>query len=120
MLVESKLEYSQILDDIEVVEGEGNLIGKKYRLGEETTTESMVLIVDDNPFNIVAMQSLLEQFNVQSDYCNDGSEAIKLVQDRCHNSNLPMYKLILMDYSMPECDGPTATAKIRNYLSNEV
>ena len=39
----------------------------------------MVLIVDDNPFNIVAMQSLLEQFNLQSDYCNDGSEAIKLV-----------------------------------------
>ena len=59
MLEESKLEYSQMLDDIEVVEGEGNLIGKKYRLGEETMTESMVLIVDDNPFNIVAMQSLL-------------------------------------------------------------
>ena len=31
-----------------------------------------------------------------------------------------MYKLILMDYSMPECDGPTATAAIRNYLNNEV
>ena len=55
MLEESKLEYSQILDDIEVVEGKSNLIGKKYRLGEETTSESMVLIVDDNPFNIVAM-----------------------------------------------------------------
>ena len=119
MLAESKLEYSQILDDIEVVEGKSNLIGKKYRLGEETTSESMVLIVDDNPFNIVAMQSLLEQFNVQSDYCNDGSEAIKIVQDRGNNSVLPMYKLILMDYSMPECDGPTATAKIRSYLNSE-
>ena len=30
-----------------------------------------------------------------------------------------MYKLILMDYSMPGCDGPTATAAIRNYLNNE-
>ena len=120
MLEESKMEYSQILDDMEVVAGEGNLIGMKYRLNEETTNKSMVLIVDDNPFNIVAMQSLLEQFNVQSDYCNDGSEAIKIVQDRGNNSILPMYKLILMDYSMPECDGPTATAKIRNYLSNEV
>ena len=48
-----------MLDVIDLVEFEGNLIGKKYRLGEETMTESMVLIVDDNPFSIVAMQSLL-------------------------------------------------------------
>ena len=106
------------MNDIED-EDEGNLISKKYRLSDQTTTESLVLIVDDNPFNIVAMQSLLEQFNVQSDYCNDGSEAIKLVQDRGKDLNSPMYKLILMDYSMPECDGPTATATIRNYLNNE-
>ena len=79
----------------------------------------MVLIVDDNSFNIVAIQSLIEQFNLQSDYCNDGLEAIKLVQARANDPNQPMYKLILMDYSMPECDGPTATAAIRNYL-NEV
>ena len=63
-------------------EDEGNLISKKYRLSEQTTEKSLVLIVDDNPFNIVAMQSLLEQFNVLSDYCNNGSEAIKLVQER--------------------------------------
>ena len=57
---------------------------------------------------------------MESDYCTDGNEAINLVKARANSSNYPMYKLILMDYSMPECDGPTATAKIRNYLSNEV
>ena len=30
-----------------------------------------------------------------------------------------MYKLILMDFSMPECDGPQATKNIRKYLSDE-
>ena len=29
-----------------------------------------------------------------------------------------MYKLILMDYSMPWCDGPTSTVKIRQLLTN--
>lgn len=42
------------MNDIED-EDEGNLISKKYRLSDQTTTESLVLIVDDNPFNIVAM-----------------------------------------------------------------
>ena len=32
-------------------------------------------------------------------------------------SGKPMYRLILMDYSMPFCDGPTATRKIRKYLT---
>ena len=57
---------------------------------------------------------------MESDYCNDGIEAIKLVKNRGKEVDSPMYKLILMDYSMPECDGPTATATIRDYLNNEV
>ena len=30
-----------------------------------------------------------------------------------------MYKLILLDYSMPECDGPTATVEIRRLLGED-
>lgn len=28
-----------------------------------------------------------------------------------------MYKLILMDFSMPNCDGPTATKLIRKFIA---
>ena len=78
------------------------------------------MIADDCAFNIVALQSLLLQFNIQSDFCVNGLEAIQLVKER-HDSKLakPMYKLILMDFSMPECDGPEATKQIREYLTME-
>jgi len=77
---------------------------------------SSILIVDDDSFNIVAIQSLLQQFNLKSDYCNDGKEAIEMVKKRLKSDD-PMYKLILMDYSMPDCDGPQATYAIREYLN---
>ena len=41
-----------------------------------------VLVVDDCPFNIVAVKSLLEQFNIKCDSCVNGLEAVKSVQDR--------------------------------------
>jgi len=37
----------------------------------------------------------------------------RLVQD------LPSYELILMDYSMPECDGPTACQLIRDLYAQK-
>ena len=68
-------------------------------------TANQVLIVDDNMFNICAVECLFAQFNFECDSCVDGKEAIKLVRARCE-SDEPMYKLILMDYSMPDCNGP--------------
>ena len=39
-----------------------------------------------------------------------------MVKDRVE-SGKRMYRLILMDYSMPICDGPSAIREIRGYLS---
>ena len=80
-----------------------------------SSSTNLLLIVDDNSFNICALESLFSQFNFECDSCVDGREAIKLVQARCE-SNDPMYKLILMDYSMPNCDGTKATSEIRKLV----
>ena len=45
----------------------------------------------------------------------NGIEGLKQVQKR-HEQNEFMYQLILLDYSMPICDGPHAAKKIREYL----
>ena len=57
---------------------------------------------------------------MEPDICTDGSQAVEMVTARMINpAAASMYKLILMDYSMPRCDGPTATAQIRELLDNK-
>ena len=52
-------------------------------------------------------------FDYQCDNCSDGQEALEAVKDRI-KSQKPMYKLLMIDYSMPIQDGPTATMEIRD------
>ena len=99
-----------------------NLVGEGFQLSAEPhdNDSNLVMIADDCSFNIVALQSLLLQFNIKSDFCVNGLEAIQLVKERQKSRPAkPMYKLILMDFSMPECDGPAATNQIREYLTKK-
>lgn len=44
-----------------------------------------------------------------------GNEAVRKVRKRLRG-NVPMYKLIMMDFSMQGMDGPTTARKIRKLL----
>ena len=84
------------------------------------TTAPQVLIVDDTPFNIVALEAMLTSLNIKVETCFSGQEAIQLVQQRLllpqgkkNPSSPQMFKLILLDYSMPELDGPSTAKEIR-------
>ena len=71
-----------------------------------------ILLVEDNTFNSFAIESLFIQFNQQCEICTNGNEAIKMVNQRIA-AKQSIYKIILMDFSMPECDGAKATKIIR-------
>ena len=85
---------------------------------DESNKDAKILIVDDCPFNIVALQSLLSQFDFESDHCTNGLDAVKKVVERKRRGK-DDYKLIFMDFSMPGLDGPTATAMIRDLYKTE-
>ena len=91
-------------------------IKKNKLLETEAAKDADVLVVDDCQFNFIAINGLLQQFNYKSHYSLNGKEAIQAIQTRVA-SGKPMYKLIMMDYSMPVCDGPTASNAIRNFLT---
>ena len=75
-----------------------------------------VLIVDDSVFNVIALKGSFEQLQFLCDTSNGGEEALQAVKDLV-NAGKPVYKLIMMDYSMPDCNGPEATKRIREFLN---
>ena len=74
------------------------------------------LVVDDNSFNTLAIQSVLEQFNIDSDTASDGLQAINLVKQR-NKDKRDCYQLILLDYSMPNCDGLQTVKLLQEFMS---
>jgi len=65
-----------------------------------------ILVVEDNPFNIMVAQSLLERSGAIVEVANNGEEALEKMQPG-------KYRLVLMDLNMPIMDGFEATRRLR-------
>ena len=68
-----------------------------------------VLIIDDELINLEVMSGMLESRNIKSEQATSGPHALALIQQRVQyvtEGKTDMYKLFLLDYSMPEMDGP--------------
>ena len=65
-----------------------------------------ILVVEDNPFNILVAQSLLERSGAIVDVATNGEEALEKIQPG-------KYRLVLMDLNMPVMDGFEATRRLR-------
>lgn len=75
---------------------------------DQTKGNNPILIVDDNPFNILALNTLLKKiYGISGDSAYDGNEGVKAATEND-------YKLIFMDCNMPNKDGFGATHDIRN------
>ncbi|MFT7246655.1 MAG: signal transduction histidine kinase/DNA-binding response OmpR family regulator [Candidatus Azotimanducaceae bacterium] len=68
--------------------------------------EGHVLLVDDNQTNLFVGGLMLERMGLDVRTASDGVEALELVKERA-------FDLVLMDVTMPEMDGETATREIR-------
>ncbi|HLA30983.1 MAG TPA: response regulator [Pseudomonas sp.] len=69
-----------------------------------------VLCVDDNPANLLLVQTLLDDMGAQVSTASSGYEALEKAQQEC-------FDLILMDVQMPGMDGRQTTEAIRQHES---
>jgi len=78
-----------------------------------------ILIVDDNEYNIYALETMLKMRGYMSDCTNNGKTAVKMIKEKWENKKCsdkcPGYQLVFMDCSMPIMDGFEATQIIRKF-----
>ena len=67
-----------------------------------------ILVVDDSPLNRKMLMKTLRAAGHRCEEAGNGREGVDMVQRRVDNS-AALYDVILMDFVMPEMNGPTAT-----------
>ena len=75
----------------------------------EQAIQPQVLVVDDDPMNVEVMQAMLAQLGIPNDVAMSGSKAIDIIEARIQlyeERQVDMIKIVLLDYSMPDMDGP--------------
>ena len=68
-----------------------------------------VIVIDDEIMNIEIMQAMFEVRNVKSNMAMSGEQALTQLHNRVKKVKLgkaEMYKLLILDFSMPKMDGP--------------
>ncbi|KAL4474165.1 hypothetical protein ABPG72_002890 [Tetrahymena utriculariae] len=76
-----------------------------------------ILIVDDNDFNLYALEVRLKPYNLQVDKANNGLVALEKVQARYYSNDCcQKYQLIFMDIDMPIKNGYQAAQEINLFF----
>jgi CheY-like chemotaxis protein len=74
-----------------------------------------VLLVEDNPVNLMIGVAMLEQWGLDVAHCGDGRSALAAVQSAAQEGR--PYEIVLMDLQMPEMGGIEATRELRRQFS---
>jgi CheY-like chemotaxis protein len=78
----------------------------EIKLGAFKTVDAKVLLVDDNPVNLIVAEGLMRQYGLEVTTTNCGQMTINMVQEKD-------FDIVFMDYMMPDMDGIDTTKAIR-------
>lgn len=99
----------EVVDDTPI--GEIDFLQMSKRISEKyepmfEAPEARILVVDDNPMNLMVTSKLLEGTGVQVETASGGIECLKMTKKK-------FYHVILLDYMMPDMDGQQTLKEIR-------
>lgn len=80
---------------------------------KENLTDTRILLVDDNPLNLLLIRKLIIKWGGLVDTADNGEKAVEL--SRIGAANQRPYQAIIMDLQMPVMDGATACQLIRQF-----
>jgi len=83
------------------------LLIEKLHNPEAAFEGKQILLVDDDMRNIFALSSVLEGYNMEINFAQNGKEALQFLQDHSE------VDLVFMDIMMPEMDGYETMERIR-------
>jgi len=80
--------------------------------------QNQILVVDDDPFNIMALAAHLKTYKFSVDDAHNGKAAIEKIKARCQFGGKSRYKMIFMDCQMPIMDGYEASKILGQMMEN--
>ena len=88
---------------------------------EGAPLERRILIVDDEPYNVLGMQVTLGRLKIKGiqklvDRAYNGLEALTILKNG-HKNKTHTYGLILTDISMPVMDGYELSEEVRDFYA---
>mmetsp|Transcript_16867 Transcript_16867/g.16124 ORF Transcript_16867/g.16124 Transcript_16867/m.16124 type:complete len:114 (+) Transcript_16867:1899-2240(+) len=104
--------YSQFLnqEDIQVALEEA----KCESFENQICSCNRILVADDEPFNIISIEGILERFDLTIDKAFDGQAVLdRLQEDMAKGCQCPPYQLLILDNTMPNKSGIQVAQEIR-------
>jgi PAS domain S-box-containing protein len=87
------------------------LVEHESTAGQDVLQGTRVLMVEDNPVNMMIAVALLERWGAFVDQAGDGASALKAI-DKAHHAGNP-FDIVLMDVQMPGMSGHEVTRRLR-------
>ncbi len=72
-----------------------------------------ILIVEDNPMNVMVLRATLDHYQVESETAENGVVAVEKIRRSAESQGSSRFDLVLMDVQMPVMDGIEATKVIK-------
>ena len=105
---------------IEIINFLQNHTLQPKKMMEMTGNYSEILIVDDDSFNLLALESILSKFNLKSVRAFNGQQAVEKIREK--HKNFPQNKafsIVFLDYHLPIKNGIETTQEIHKMFKSE-